>query len=123
MKMEAISIRPFIGSKNFEVSRSFYSILGFRETVISKGFSVFQLNGLSFYLQDAYVEEWINNTMLFIEIKDVEKWYEWLKQQELDKTFPGAELRPITKEQWGKECFVIDPSGILIHFGQFYTDK
>lgn len=122
MKMEPISIRPFIGAKNFKVSKSFYRCLGFEETAILPDFSVFQLNGLSFYLQDAYVEEWIHNTMLFIEIKDVEKWYDWLKQLELGKNFPGAELRPIKKEHWGQECFVIDPSGILIHFGQFYPN-
>lgn len=121
MKLEAISLRPFIGSKNFEVSRSFYSALGFGETIISKGFSVFQLEGLSFYLQDAYIEEWINNTMLFIEIKDVEKWYEWMKEQEFDKTFPGVQLKPIRKEDWGQECFLIDPAGVLLHFGQFYS--
>ena len=121
MKMEAISIRPFIGSKNFEVSRSFYRSLGFAETAILPDFSVFQLDGLSFYLQDAYVEEWIKNTMLFIEIKNVEKWYEWLKHLELDKKYPGVELRPVKKEHWGEECFLIDPAGILIHFAQFYV--
>jgi hypothetical protein len=119
--MEAISIRPFIGSKNFEVSRSFYRSLGFAETAILPDFSVFQLDGLSFYLQDAYVEEWIKNTMLFIEIKNVEKWYEWLKHLELDKKYPGVELRPVKKEHWGEECFLIDPAGILIHFAQFYV--
>jgi hypothetical protein len=120
MKMEAISLRPFIGSKKFDVSRSFYSYLGFRETVISKGFSVFQLDGLSFYLQDAYAKDWIDNTMLFIEIKEVAAWYEWLTQQELDKKFPGVRIMPVKKEEWGQECFVIDPSGVLLHFGCFY---
>ncbi len=31
MKHQAKSIRPFIGTKNFELSRSFYCDLGFKE--------------------------------------------------------------------------------------------
>ncbi len=61
--------------------------------------------------------------MLFIEIKDVAAWFEWLIQLKLDQKYPGAEVRPIRKEYWGEECFVIDPSGILLHFGQFYQSS
>ena len=35
MLQHAQSIRPFIGAKNFAVSRKFYSDLGFQETVIA----------------------------------------------------------------------------------------
>lgn len=38
----AISIRPFIGAKNFEISRRFYRELGFRESVLSPSLSVFK---------------------------------------------------------------------------------
>lgn len=82
--------------------------------------SVFQLDGFSFYLQNAYVEDWINNTMLFIEIKNVAEWFDWLKQLDLDKKYPGVKVIPIRKEDWGEECFVLDPSGVLLHFGRFY---
>ena len=33
------SIRPFIGAKNFDLSRSFYSDLGFKETALGGNFS------------------------------------------------------------------------------------
>ena len=35
MEQKAISIRPFIGAKNFKLSRSFYRDLGFEESVLS----------------------------------------------------------------------------------------
>lgn len=120
MKLDIISLRPFIGSKNFDVSRAFYSCLGFQEIVISNGMYLFRLGQFSFYLQNAYVEDWLNNTMLFIEIEQVTEWFEWLKELELEKKYPGVKVKPIKKEYWGEECFVLDPAGALLHFGKFY---
>ncbi|PTS99516.1 glyoxalase, partial [Pedobacter sp. HMWF019] len=42
MEHKALSIRPFIGSENFEISRKFYTDLGFEETVLSYDMSVFK---------------------------------------------------------------------------------
>ena len=54
MELKTKSIRPFIGAKNFEQSRSFYRDLGFEETVLDSKLSVFKIETLAFYLQDAY---------------------------------------------------------------------
>ncbi|MES1219975.1 MAG: glyoxalase, partial [Bacteroidota bacterium] len=48
---KTLSIRPFIGAKDFEVSRNFYIDMGFEEKVLSPNLSVFKTNGLGFYLQ------------------------------------------------------------------------
>jgi len=53
MEHKAVSIRPFIGAKNFEVSRSFYRDLGFQEVILGPNFSYFRTEGIGFYLQDA----------------------------------------------------------------------
>ena len=55
MEHKVISIRPFIGAKNFELSRSFYKDLGFQEIVLAHNMSLFKIGKLGFYLQDAYV--------------------------------------------------------------------
>jgi hypothetical protein len=34
--------------------------------------SLFTLQGLSFYLQDYYVKEWIDNSMIYLRVSDVE---------------------------------------------------
>jgi len=65
MNHKAISIRPFLGAKDFELSRSFYRDLGFEESVLTHDMSYFKTEGLGFYLQDAYVQDWIDNTMFF----------------------------------------------------------
>ena len=57
MEHKAKSIRPFIGAKDFEVSRSFYCDLGFEEVVLSHNMSYFKTEAFGFYLQAAYVKD------------------------------------------------------------------
>ena len=119
MEHKGISLRPFIGAKDFDVSRGFYRDLGFEEMVISHNMSVFRSGTLSFYLQDYYIKDWIDNTMLFMEVDDVERFWTELVALNLPDKYNGARITPIRTEPWGKECFVHDPSGILWHFGEF----
>ncbi len=122
MNYQAKNIRPFIGAKDYELSRAFYKALDFEEVIISAKMSLFKVNEqLSFYLQDYYVKDWINNSMVFIEVENVDQCYQDLVSKELPKKFKGARLSPIKDWDWGRECFVHDPSGVLWHFGQFVS--
>lgn len=116
---ETKSIRTFIGAKDYEISRSFYRDLGFEEKVISEKMSLFTIQGLSFYLQDYYVKDWIENSMVLLEVGDVNRYWNFLQKLDLDKKYEGARLIPIRENDWGKECFLVDPSGVLWHFAEF----
>ena len=120
MEHKAISIRPFIGAENFELSRSFYRDLGFLESILSNNMSYFKTGGLGFYLQDAYVKDWIDNSMIFLEVDDVDRYWNELLALNLTAKYNRVKLTPIRELDWGKECFMHDPSGILWHFGEFY---
>jgi hypothetical protein len=120
MQHHTKSIRPFIGAKDFNTSRNFYSDLGFQESNISASLSYFKINeAIGFYLQNAFVEDWINNSMVFVEVNNVEEYYEQLQSLNLAKEYPSAKLVPIRYNDWGCECFLHDPAGILWHFGAF----
>lgn len=119
MTHHAVSIRAFIGAKDFEISGNFYRDLGFEESVIDPAMSYFHTNGLGFYLQKAYIKDWIDNSMLFLEVEDVERHFSELKALDLPAKYPGVRLTPIKNNPWGREYFLHDPSGILWHFGQF----
>ena len=119
MSKNIISIRPFIGAKNFAVSRNFYNDLGFKESVLSPNMSLFSKQAMSFYLQDAYVKDWIENTMVFLEVESVDRYWDELLALNLPAKYEGVRLVPIRHEPWGKEFFLHDPSGILWHFGEF----
>lgn len=120
MEQKAISIRPFIGAKNFELSRSFYRDLGFQESILNPDMSYFKTEGLGFYLQNAYVQDWIDNSMIFLEIEDVGRYWKELLALDLTTKYKSVKLTPIRAYDWGKECYLHDPSGILWHFGQFF---
>lgn len=121
MEHKVISIRPFIGAKDFELSSSFYRDLGFQEHILSPGFSLFKIEELGFYLQAAYVKDWVDNTMIFLEVENVDKYWDGLLALDLTNKYSDVKLTPIRVNDWGKECFVHDPSGILWHFGEFST--
>ncbi len=126
MNQKALSIRPFIGAKDFEVSRSFYRDLGFQESILTQTLSYFKTQGLGFYLQDAYVQDWIDNSMVFLEVDDVDQYWNELLALDLTAKYKNVRLTPIRRLDWGSECFLHDPSGILWHFGEFSkvnTDK
>ncbi len=119
MDHKAKSIRPFIGAKDYQLSRSFYRDLGFEEKILSNNMSLFKTGDLGFYLQDGYVKDWVDNTMVFLEIDDVARFWDELVALGLPDKYKGVKLTPIRVLDWGRECFVHDPSGILWHFGEF----
>ena len=81
--------------------------------------SLFKTGQVGFYLQKAYVKDWIDNTMIFLEVDDVDRYYNELSALGLNGKYIGVKLIPIQSYDWGKECFLHDPSGNLWHFGQF----
>jgi hypothetical protein len=116
------SIRAFIGAKNYKASRNFYLDFGFKESQISADMSYFSQGEFGFYLQDYYAKDWVNNSMLFLEVQDVEAYLQDLQNKKLDSKHKGVRISKISYNAWGKEFFVHDPSGILWHIGSFSTN-
>ncbi len=119
MKEYVQSIRPFIGANDFVLSRAFYRDFGFSESILSAGMSYFHLNGFGFYLQDAYVKDWVDNTMVFMEMTDLPSVLKSVQELNLPARYPGVRVSTIRHNEWGNEFFVHDPSGILWHIGEF----
>ncbi len=120
MSFQSNSIRAFIGSKDFLESRAFYLQLGFEEVPLGPKMSYFKANEkLGFYLQDYYVKDWVENTMLFLEVNNLENCYRTVLEKNLTQKFNEVRISKIKKEEWGSVFFVHDPSGILWHFGTF----
>jgi len=119
MEYNVISIRPFIGARSFEQSRNFYQELGFTEISLGPKMSLFQNKKVGFYLQDAFVQDWVDNTMVFLEVENLDQIYRDLLTLNLTTKYSEVKLVPIRVEHWGREFFLHDPSGILWHFGEF----
>ncbi|MDY7395293.1 glyoxalase [Aureibaculum sp. 2210JD6-5] len=113
------SIRAFIGAKNYEISRNSYQDMGFEEFITSPKMLYFRLADFGFYLQDYFVRDWVDNSMLFLEVENLEKHFEGIKNLNLDKKYKNVRISEIVKNDWGNEFFIHDPSGILWHIGEF----
>jgi catechol 2,3-dioxygenase-like lactoylglutathione lyase family enzyme len=119
MNQNFVSIRPFVGATDFQNSKDFYTDLGFEKIELSQNLCLFKMGSLGFYLQDAFVKDWIDNTMVFVEVENVTLFYENLVKLNLTEKYKSVRIKGIREMNWGKECFVHDPSGILWHFGEF----
>ena len=113
------SLRPFVGSRDFDASRAFYRDFGFRETPIDGTMSLFTRETFIFYLQRYFVREWVDNTMLFLEVDDLDAFAQELELLDLPGRHAGVRVSGIQQEYWGRELFVHDPAGVLWHVGEF----
>jgi hypothetical protein len=57
--------------------------------------------------------------MILLEVGNVEEYYGFLQRLELEKKYPTIKLVPLQQNEWGKECLLVDPSGVLWHFAEF----
>lgn len=120
MNYQPKTIRTFIGARKFDESRTFYKELGFEEVILNKKLSLFKITEeLGFYLQDYYVKKWVNNSMVFLEVDDIEKCAEELLSKGLHHKYKYVRFTEIKQFDWGRELFMHDPSGVLWHFGEF----
>jgi hypothetical protein len=75
---------------------------------------------LGFYMQRAFVKDWVYNSMLFLEVDDIEGYQSVIKNKNLTEKHKKVKLSEIVENDWGREFFLHDPSGILWHIGCFY---
>lgn len=81
--------------------------------------SYFHIDDFGFYLQDAYVKDWVDNSMIFLEVQDLDSTLKNVRDLALTDKYENVRLSEIVYNDWGNEFFLHDPSGILWHFGVF----
>lgn len=112
-------LRAFLPAKNFEIEKAFYREIGFEESSYDDTLSIFNKGAFSFYLQNYYVKDWADNSMMFLEVSDVDNWYNYLANLGLENKFNGIRFVKPVDEPWGRVCRMVSPSGVLWHFGKF----
>lgn len=120
---ESIGIMPFIGSLDYQTSRKFYSEIGFNVEDGEKHCKVNINENLSFWLQNYTNKEWLDNSMIFLDVPDLEYLKRKLKQLEIENNYKNVRISESKKYNWGNEFFMHDPSGILWHFCEFRSNN
>ncbi len=116
--LNTVELKTFIPAKNFDLSKQFYSDLGFTMASDVNGIAYFHHGSTSFLLQDFYDQNAAENKMMHLLVEDVHSWYESIKSSGIDTKY-NVEITNVVEQPWGMLDFVVfDPSGVLWRFAQ-----
>lgn len=111
--MDVIDIKAFIPCKDFDVSQSFYSEIGFNSEYVSEDLMLFENGDCFFFLQRFYNEELANNFMLQICVADIVAAHTLCS-----KSKHKTKITPVQQASWGKVFYLWGPAGELLHITQ-----
>ena len=114
-------VRPFVPAIEFEVSKGFYEALGWTVAwTDGEGLALMEAGDHRFMLQNYYVREWAENSMLAIIVADANAWYQRVVRVLDDRPYGNARVAEPKVEPWGATVtYVWDPCGVLLHFTQW----
>ena len=104
MSYQSKSIPTFTGVRDYNESREFYRDIGFDEIEVGSTMGFFKVNEhQGFYLQGYNAKDWIDNSMVFLEVDDVEKCEAELKGKQLHERYEHVRFTDIKVYDWGRE--------------------
>lgn len=111
-------VRPFLPTKDFDVSKRFYEALGFRKTLDGE-VAIFESGSGGFILQRHYQKDWAGNSMMQLVVDDLDAWWAHIESLDLANRFGVSSPRAPAMQPWGlRIAYVVDPAGVLWHIAQ-----
>jgi catechol 2,3-dioxygenase-like lactoylglutathione lyase family enzyme len=111
--------RPFIPAQDFELSKRFYTALGF-EKVLDGDVAIFRLGASSFILTRFHP---IENFMMQLMVDDLDAWWTRIVTLNLENEFGVPAPRAPAMQPWGlRVVYLVDPCGVLWHIAQRRPD-
>ena len=111
--MDVTDIKAFVPSKDYEISKAFYSEIGFQSDYVTDDLTLFQNGDCFFFLQRFFNEALAQHFMLQICVSDIDTAFA-LCSASKHKT----KISVISDESWGKVFYVWGPAGELLHITQ-----
>ena len=111
-----LDLKAFVPAKDIEVSKAFYTDLGFHINWSNDEIAEIQTGSFRFLLQRFYVAQHAGNFMMSLNVEDVDAWWGYLQQKQLTTKYPGIMCKPPAIQPWGlRVLYVSDPTGVLWH--------
>jgi len=109
-------IKAFVPARDYELSKAFYTDLGFTTNWSNDEIAELQIGSFRFLLQKFYVAEHAGNFMMSLGVENLDAWWEYIQQKELTKKYPGIMCKAPSMQPWGiRVLYLSDPSGVLWH--------
>jgi uncharacterized glyoxalase superfamily protein PhnB len=116
--LKTIELKVFVPAKDFELSKQFYSDLGFTKASDNAGIAYFHCGACCFLLQDFYDQSLAENLMMHLLVEDVAAWHQALLDADIANKYQ-VNLSEVVEQPWGMLDFTLhDPSGVLWRIGQ-----
>ena len=115
--LKAADVRAFIPARDFALSKRFYAALGWDTVDVGPGLALVRFGDRQHvYLQDYFVKEVAENSMLHVTVEDAQAWHAHVEGVLRDGEFPGTRVQPPARQAYGASVvFVHDPCGVLLH--------
>ena len=110
--------RPFLPTKDFELSKRFYEALGFEKTLDSE-VAIFRAGSGGFLLQRHFHKDWAANFMMQLMVDDLDSWWSHIESLDLPRHFGVPAPKPPAMQPWGlRIAYIVDPAGVLSHIAE-----
>jgi len=114
--MAFLSLEPFIPSgSDLDKSKKLFLELGFSITWDAGDYIGFEKDGCKFILQNFDDRAFAENLMINVRIDDAQKFWEELKEKEIESRF-NVRIAAPRVQPYGTEVNLIDPAGVCWHF-------
>lgn len=109
-------LKAFVPAKDAEVSKEFYTDLGFTINFSNDEIAELQIGEFRFLLQKFYVAEHAGNFMMSLLVEDADAWWEHIVRNDIAKKYPGIVCKAPAMQPWGlRVLYLSDPTGVLWH--------
>lgn len=111
--------RPFLPTRDFELSKRFYLALGVEAVLESDEVTIFAAGSGGFILQRHFDEAWAANCMMQLMVDDLDAWFDHVEVLDLPGSFGVSPPKPPALQTWGlRIAYVVDPAGVLWHVAE-----
>jgi len=111
-----LDIKAFVPAKDLNVSKAFYTDLGFTINWSNDEIAELQMGSFRFLLQKFYVAEHAGNFMMSLNVENADAWWEHIQRNDFMRKYPGIMAKPPEMQPWGvRVLYLSDPTGVLWH--------
>lgn len=114
-----VDMKTFVPAKDHEISKAFYTDLGFTINWSNDEIAELQIGSFRFLLQKFYVAQHAGNFMMSLNVENADAWWEHIQRKEFTKKYPGIMSKPPQMQPWGmRVLYLSDPTGVLWHIAE-----
>ncbi|MGO4261595.1 VOC family protein [Lysobacter sp. TAB13] len=117
LNLRTVEAKAFVPARDFELSKRFYTAIGFSIPWSSDDLAYVHHGNCSFLLQQFYLAQHAQNFQMHLLVENADDWWRHLAEQNIAQTF-GVDIGALEDRPWMIRDFtLVDPTGVLWRIG------